>query len=326
MYSAEDFAAVQAARGAAGRDGNGDHHWVGGYIGDGETGAANSCSTTGNMWAYWKEKDTNAQTFEYIIRDGDEVNDGPHSKQGFTSWYSDPPFTEIATYQTCGCPQDPTGYALRLHDVAGNWRWRCNDQPGYAMCQAGPPAPTFTAGWYWNNPGGWPSPHVYHHTAKLCSGYCKYLGGTCNPGDWGTITSLADAQAKAAEAFANGAAWDGTLITTDAGCAPGDCSVGSHGHGTDNGDGTRTYNVESDVTPPGLDRNDIAGADTGIQSIQGPGFCADDPGLNPLYSRNRFFYSTLGQNANTVCSTVMNCSPLAGYRLCYCSTGTSQVG
>jgi len=147
MYSAEDFADVKTARDDAGRDA--DNHWVGGYIGDGDAGADNSCSTIGDMWAYWKEKDANGQTVEYIIVDGADVNDGPHSQQGFTSWFTPPggtglPFEEIEVSTDCECwendqNQDATRYAMRLQGAPGNWRWRCNNQPGYAMCQAGPP-------------------------------------------------------------------------------------------------------------------------------------------------------------------------------------------
>ena len=121
---------------------------------------------------------------------------------------------------------------------------------------------------------------------------------------------LADVQAIAAEAFDNGAAWDGTLITTN---------VVGHGHGTDNGDGTWTYNVQSDVTPPGLDRTDIAGSASGngIGISATPGFCADDPGIADFY-RDNFFYST----SLSICASIMNCGGPAGYRLCYCSVVT----
>ena len=83
-------------------------------------------------------------TQEYIIADGDDNG----NRQAFnTEWYQDKgPFDEIkaradADAGDCECKksgknQDATKFGLRLHE-GGKWRFRCNDQPGYAMCQPG---------------------------------------------------------------------------------------------------------------------------------------------------------------------------------------------
>ena len=60
----------------------------------------------------------------------------------------------------------------------------------------------------------------------------------------------------------------------------------------------------------------LTGLGNGIQAIQGPGFCADDPNIG-VWARDKLFYIP---GTISVCSTVMSCSPEAGYRLCYCST------
>ena len=64
IYSQTEFVAVKKAMGEGEGDGKADdgskagqHHWVGGYIGDDDAGGDNSCSTTAGMFAYWKEKD-----------------------------------------------------------------------------------------------------------------------------------------------------------------------------------------------------------------------------------------------------------------------------
>jgi len=33
-----------------------------------------------------------------------------------------------------GDQQDATGFALRLHGAQSTWKFRCNNQPGFAMC------------------------------------------------------------------------------------------------------------------------------------------------------------------------------------------------
>ena len=38
-----------------------------------------------------------------------------------------------------GDQQDATGFALRLHD-GDKWKFRCNNQPGFALCQKPGPA------------------------------------------------------------------------------------------------------------------------------------------------------------------------------------------
>ena len=96
----------------------------------------------------------NSPTQEYIIADGDDNG----NRQAFNTEWFDPddenkgPFDEIkaradAEAGDCECSksgknQDATQYALRLHvgidGIDGiKWRFRCNDQKGYAMCQPG---------------------------------------------------------------------------------------------------------------------------------------------------------------------------------------------
>lgn len=86
----------------------------------------------------------NSPTQEYIIADGDDNG----NRQAFNAeWYQDKgPFDEIkaradADAGDCECKasgknQDATKFGLRLHN-GDKWRFRCNDQPGYAMCQPG---------------------------------------------------------------------------------------------------------------------------------------------------------------------------------------------
>jgi hypothetical protein len=64
IYSQAEFDAVKKAMGEGEGDGKADdgskagqHHWIGGYIGDDDAGGDDSCSTTAGMFAYWKEKD-----------------------------------------------------------------------------------------------------------------------------------------------------------------------------------------------------------------------------------------------------------------------------
>ena len=46
----------------------------------------------------------------------------------------------------CGCQraggveQDATGFGLRLHGEQSTWKFRCNNQPGFALCQKPGPA------------------------------------------------------------------------------------------------------------------------------------------------------------------------------------------
>ena len=84
------------------------------------------------------------------MADGDsDVN-----RQAFTKLGADP-FVDIkgkiengAMKWYCGCQksgatgdqQDATRYALRLHGAQFKWRFRCNDQPGFALCQKPGPA------------------------------------------------------------------------------------------------------------------------------------------------------------------------------------------
>ena len=90
----------------------------------------------------------NSPTQEYIIADGDDNG----NRQAFNTEWFDPddenkgPFDEIkaradAEAGDCECSksgknQDATKFGLRLHN-GDKWRFRCNDQPGYAMCQPG---------------------------------------------------------------------------------------------------------------------------------------------------------------------------------------------
>ena len=86
---------------------------------------------------------------EYIIADGDSDDPSsstdPYNRQAFQGpWFGSGPFDEIKVSKACGCTesgknQDATQYALRLHvGIDGiKWRFRCNDQKGYAMCQPG---------------------------------------------------------------------------------------------------------------------------------------------------------------------------------------------
>jgi hypothetical protein len=97
-------------------------------------------------------------TQEYIIADGDsdDRSTDPYNRQAFRDeagdevampWFGSGPFDEIKVSKACGCTesgknQDATQYALRLHvgidGIDGiKWRFRCNDQKGYAMCQPG---------------------------------------------------------------------------------------------------------------------------------------------------------------------------------------------
>ena len=87
----------------------------------------------------------NSPTQEYIIADGDDNG----NRQAFNTEWFDPddenkgPFDEIkaradAEAGDCECSksgknQDATKYGLRLHK-GDKWRFRCNDQPGFALC------------------------------------------------------------------------------------------------------------------------------------------------------------------------------------------------
>ena len=85
------------------------------------------------------------------MADGDDLD---KNQQKFTEWYTNEKqnvnnwFDEIKGSNTCGCQkkgatgdqQDATGYALRLHGAQFKWRFRCNDQPGFALCQKPGPA------------------------------------------------------------------------------------------------------------------------------------------------------------------------------------------
>ncbi len=97
--------------------------------------------------------------------DSDDPEKDPYNRQAFTSWFQNKgPFDEIKGSVVevadpsectpskgtmfdgvcmkwyCGCQQpggveqDATGFGLRLQATAMNWRFRCNDQPGFALC------------------------------------------------------------------------------------------------------------------------------------------------------------------------------------------------
>ena len=90
--------------------------------------------------------------------DSDDPNTDPYNRQAFRDeagnevampWFQNKgPFGEIKVSDDCGCQksgatgdqQDATGYALRLHGAQFKWRFRCNDQPGFALCQKPGPA------------------------------------------------------------------------------------------------------------------------------------------------------------------------------------------
>ena len=89
----------------------------------------------------------NSPTQEYIIADGDDNG----NRQAFNTvvpgplWFQDKgPFDEIkaradAGAGDCECKasgknQDATKFALRFHN-GDKWRFRCNNQPGFALCQ-----------------------------------------------------------------------------------------------------------------------------------------------------------------------------------------------
>jgi len=86
----------------------------------------------------------------------DDPDEVPYNRQTFpkaagdpeTEWFGNNkgPFGEIKVSTSCGCTkltgdeQDATRYALRLHGAQSKWRFRCNDQPGFALCQKPGPA------------------------------------------------------------------------------------------------------------------------------------------------------------------------------------------
>ena len=98
----------------------------------------------------------NSPTQEYIIADGDsdDRSTDPYNRQAFRDeagdevalpWFgtSGDPFDEIKVSNTCGCQkptsppsdqQDATRFALRFHN-GDKWRFECNNQPGFALCQ-----------------------------------------------------------------------------------------------------------------------------------------------------------------------------------------------
>ena len=59
----------------------GEHHWLGGYIGDDDAGGDDSCTTTAGMYAYWKEKvctdDSCTTTDEKVSRDATQPAAAP---------------------------------------------------------------------------------------------------------------------------------------------------------------------------------------------------------------------------------------------------------
>ena len=80
------------------------------------------------------------------MADGDDLD---KNQQKFTEWYTNEKqnvnnwFDEIKGSNTCGCQkptsppsdqQDATRFALRFHN-GDKWRFECNNQPGFALCQ-----------------------------------------------------------------------------------------------------------------------------------------------------------------------------------------------
>ena len=82
--------------------------------------------------------------------------DSETNRQDFNKLGADP-FVDIkgkivndAMKWYCGCDkqynqldgdkQDATGFALRLHGAQFTWKFRCNNQPGFALCQKPGPA------------------------------------------------------------------------------------------------------------------------------------------------------------------------------------------
>ena len=73
--------------------------------------------------------------------------DSDDNRQAFNQLGADP-FVDIKGSNTCGCQkkvatgdqQDATGFALRLHGAQSTWKFRCNNQPGFALCQKPAPA------------------------------------------------------------------------------------------------------------------------------------------------------------------------------------------
>ena len=85
--------------------------------------------------------------------DSDDPNTDPYNRQAFRDeagnevampWFQNKgPFGEIKVSDDCGCQksgatgdqQDATRYALRLHGAQFTWKFRCNNQPSFALCQ-----------------------------------------------------------------------------------------------------------------------------------------------------------------------------------------------
>ena len=131
LYSADDQTAALAARQAAGQ--GAFNHWIGGYIADDD----GERSTVEDMRAYWKELDEAGTPLEAIITEGD---DWVAHTQAYTLWFlqrttataNNSPFTEIQANTFT----DPRAFGLQLRGSNGYWRYRADNQPAYALCQA----------------------------------------------------------------------------------------------------------------------------------------------------------------------------------------------
>ena len=58
-------------------------------------------------------------------------------EDGAMKWYC---LCDKQSNQLEGDQQDATGFALRLHGAQSTWKFRCNNQPGFALCQKPAPA------------------------------------------------------------------------------------------------------------------------------------------------------------------------------------------
>ena len=82
------------------------------------------------------DSDTNRQDFTKLGADPFVDIKGKIEK-GAMKWYC---LCDKQSNQLEGDQQDATGFALRLHGAQSTWKFRCNNQPGFALCQKPGPA------------------------------------------------------------------------------------------------------------------------------------------------------------------------------------------
>ena len=79
------------------------------------------------------DSDTNRQDFTKLGADP-FVDIKGKMENGAMKWYCGCDKAHFEPYNHLeGDQQDATGFGLRLH-LGDKWRFRCNNQPGYALC------------------------------------------------------------------------------------------------------------------------------------------------------------------------------------------------